>query len=133
MPKAYADITTMFAEIGEDEVIEAIVRAAVEHELMRHAMDVDAPALADVFPASNGMGPYAWNVRDVIRHKSGSVGDVVINAATNGGWVTMRFGYHELSAEFVRWFQTRVTTNIRIGESLIASASPDAYTGKDRS
>ena len=125
MPKAYADITTMFVEIGEDEAIEVIIRAAVEANLMRHAMDVDAPALADVFPATNGYGPHARNVRDVIPHKSGSVGDVVINATTNGGWITMRFGHHELSAEFVRWFRTRVSTNIRIGEAAVATASPD--------
>lgn len=103
---AYGDLTTLWDADG----VAAKVRAGVEHHLFRHNWTVECDDVANTFPITNGFGDESAVIWRSGSPKSGSVGDVAIDAETGAAWVCLSIGWAELPDDISRLIQCEVVT-----------------------
>ena len=89
------------------------VPVALEFGLVRHTMTIDCEELETAFALGNGMGDQSA-VTHHGRHKSMSVGDIVLRSDSRGGGVVLNSGFELLSEDEVKEIETLVPQKMLI-------------------
>lgn len=95
--KTYLDLTAGFLE--EDQLADAFVRA-VGYGLVQHTMTIDTDNLDEAFAIGNGMGDES-KLTNMCRHKSMSIGDVLVDTETGEAMIVATFGFDPINIEGV--------------------------------
>jgi hypothetical protein len=104
--KTYCDLT--FGSWHSEEELVVLVRRAMLFGLVKHTMTVDCEELEQVYALGNGMGDQA-RVTNHMRHKSVSVGDIVLRTDLRGGAVVARMGFTLIGEQFTREIESVVS------------------------
>lgn len=108
--RAYCNVTSLLEKRDYDATLIKL-KAAVAASLYRHVADAAAESPEDVFRELNGAGPARALVTPFKRHKSMSVGDVLVFGATRNVAVCCSFGFLHLRSADARWFAGAVPLN----------------------
>lgn len=95
--KTYLDLTNGFLE--EDQMGDVFVRA-VGYGLVQHTMTIDTDNLDEAFAIGNGMGDES-KLTELCRHKSMSIGDVLVDTETGEAMIVATFGFDPINIEGV--------------------------------
>lgn len=101
---AYADVTTGTFRDGDDPVVavEKMVNRAISYFLFNHVAFITAERLEAVWVIGNQRPHEMIEEVGVVPMKSISVGDILVNQATNEAWFCNRRGWTPLPANTLR-------------------------------
>lgn len=101
---AYADVTTGTFRDGDDSVVavEKMVNRAISYFLFNHVAFITAEGLEAVWVIGNQRPHKMIEKVGVVPMKSISVGDILVNQATNEAWFCNRMGWTPLPANTLR-------------------------------